>query len=451
MAERKAQEKAIDAAAVLRAIEKQAARLFGDDDGPEMEAQEHAWAGFSALDEGDFGRARRCFDEASRIVPDLPDAENGRGEMALAEGEAARAAECFRRAIEAAQCRLGDDRPAAFAWWGEIETRPYMRAREGLARALWSAGDLKAAVAEYREILRRNPGDNQGARYLVAPLLLHGGDLPAALAAFRDFDRDYPGDRDEPHYELSRALALFLAGDGDGALAALTRALFANPYIVPWLLGHNPKRERIWHGTNLAELAYAEDYRVFSPAWEEASEAWNALSRFWTHPAVKERLGPWFEVGRKLERRSRREKGGDKEWRKLLAERDAIAGEPLPPEVAADALARPIEGDARDALRRRIAEERRRIVVRIRDLDRRDVAPERLNAKAMRAFAEGDGFLTEFEKYLAEDPSEPEPETKANIDALAELVAAAQASLEDPEPPKLRIVRGGAARKRRAW
>jgi tetratricopeptide (TPR) repeat protein len=57
-------------------------------------------------------------------------------------------------------------------FWGILETRPYMRAREGLANALWALGERDQALAHYREMLELNPVDNQGVRYELADCLL---------------------------------------------------------------------------------------------------------------------------------------------------------------------------------------------------------------------------------------------------------------------------------------
>jgi hypothetical protein len=60
--------------------------------------------------------------------------------------------------------------------WGILETRPYMRARLGLAQALWGLGQHQRAADHMHEPLPMNPGDNLGLRYLLATLLLQIGD-----------------------------------------------------------------------------------------------------------------------------------------------------------------------------------------------------------------------------------------------------------------------------------
>ena len=57
-------------------------------------------------------------------------------------------------------------------FWGVLETRPYMRARQGLADTLWRLDRRDEARSHYEEMLRLNPNDNQGIRYLLVMLLL---------------------------------------------------------------------------------------------------------------------------------------------------------------------------------------------------------------------------------------------------------------------------------------
>jgi len=80
----------------------------------------------------------------------------------------------YELGVKAGEMALGPDgfRKYAGHFWGFLETRPYMRARAGLAQALWAEGHHTEAVRHYREMLSLNPGDNQGLRYLLAACLL---------------------------------------------------------------------------------------------------------------------------------------------------------------------------------------------------------------------------------------------------------------------------------------
>jgi len=55
-------------------------------------------------------------------------------------------------------------------FWVVLETRATC-ARHGLAQALWLKGLRDQAVPHYHEMLRLNPGGNQGIRYLLIDCL----------------------------------------------------------------------------------------------------------------------------------------------------------------------------------------------------------------------------------------------------------------------------------------
>jgi tetratricopeptide (TPR) repeat protein len=148
-------------------------------------------------------------------------------------------------------------------FWGILETRPYMRALAGLAQCLWTAGKQKEAVGHYKELLRLNPNDNQGVRYLLAPCLLQLG-LDKELARLLE---EY--DEDSAEWRYLGALALYRR-EGDTPLARkrLKQALKCNRHVPDFLLG---RRELPWH-----------DPGGYSPGDEhEAACCVNELEHVW--------------------------------------------------------------------------------------------------------------------------------------------------------------------------
>ena len=103
-------------------------------------------------------------------------------------------------------------------FWGMMETRPYMRARASLASLLADAGRVAEAVEHLEAMLELNPNDNQGLRYGLLGHYLALGRLDKARELFEQYD-------DEPSamFLWGRVLERFLAGDRDGAAAALKR------------------------------------------------------------------------------------------------------------------------------------------------------------------------------------------------------------------------------------
>ena len=125
--------------------------------------------------------------QAIDLSPDCADAY-----VLLAEHTKSRkeALDLFEKGVAAGERALG---PKAFQedvghFWSLLETRPYMRAREGLASKLWTMGRRDEAIKHLQDMLRLNPGDNQGVRYTLAGWLLAEGrdeELASLVKAIR--------------------------------------------------------------------------------------------------------------------------------------------------------------------------------------------------------------------------------------------------------------------------
>jgi tetratricopeptide (TPR) repeat protein len=196
---------------------------------PLEEAQELVYQAFEAQGQQRVRLAR----QALEVCPDCTDAY-----VLLAE-ETARtdreALDLYRQGVEAGERALG---PVFFEeneghFWGLVETRPYMRARFGLAQVLWTLGDEQSAIEYAQEMLRLNPGDNQGVRYVLMLWLLEterDEDMAALLEKFPD---DGTADGLFP-----QALFAFRQqGDSPGSRALLQLALQANVHVPDYLLG----------------------------------------------------------------------------------------------------------------------------------------------------------------------------------------------------------------------
>ena len=122
--------------------------------------------------------------QALEISPDCADAYVVLAETARTEPEAL---EYYTKGVAAGERALGSRtfREDVGHFWGLLHTRPYMRARMGLAQALADMGRPEEAIRHWQEMLRLNPGDNQGVRHgLLSRLLQHDrGEEAAALIA----------------------------------------------------------------------------------------------------------------------------------------------------------------------------------------------------------------------------------------------------------------------------
>lgn len=171
--------------------------------------------------------------KALATSPDCADAY-----VLLAEEEAdtlARAVEMYRQGMEAGERALGPDyfKHEAGHFWGLLETRPYMRARAGLAHSLWELNRREEAVEHYQALLKLNEDDNQGARYSLLTLLLEldrDADLLKLLAQFKDDGM--------AEWLYTWALAEFRKnGAGKAADRRLKAALKQNQFVPPYLTG----------------------------------------------------------------------------------------------------------------------------------------------------------------------------------------------------------------------
>lgn len=97
----------------------------------------------------------------------------------------------YSDAIDAAERSLGSNWRAGYEgrFWKAPETRPLMRALARQAMAQQSDDELDAALTTYRNLMKMNPDDNQGIRYLLANCLFEGGcsdELEELLAEYAD-------------------------------------------------------------------------------------------------------------------------------------------------------------------------------------------------------------------------------------------------------------------------
>ncbi|MBO0725836.1 MAG: hypothetical protein J2P52_09570 [Blastocatellia bacterium] len=196
---------------------------------PLEQAQDKMYEAWGAEDDERAKLAR----EALAISPDCADAYVLLAQETVETEEEAR--ELFQKGVEAGERALGKEffEENAGHFWGIIETRPYMRARAGLADTIEATGDPKQAADHYRELLRLNPNDNQGNRYTLARCLLKSGadeELGKLLDQYKDDAM--------AAWLYTRALWLFRKeGATKQASAALVKAFKQNPFVPLYMLG----------------------------------------------------------------------------------------------------------------------------------------------------------------------------------------------------------------------
>lgn len=188
---------------------------------------------YEAFETGSHRKRVQLAKKALKVSSDCADAY-----VLLAEEEAKdpeEAKELYEKGVQAGESALGEEvfEEDAGHFWGILETRPYMRARQGLALASWELGERSEAIAHYQQMLHLNPNDNQGVRYLLANALLEEG-LDDDLGELLESYEDDAG----AGWVYARALWRFRTeGDGEEARSALEEAISFNPFVAGYLLG----------------------------------------------------------------------------------------------------------------------------------------------------------------------------------------------------------------------
>ena len=189
---------------------------------------------YDAWDEPDPTRRKQLAKKALKTSPLCADAY-----VLLAEQARARlqSLELYQSGVDAGRRALGEkffaDDENLGHFWGIMETRPFMRALQGLATTLWDLNRPEEALPHYLELLRLNPGDNQGIRYLLLDLLFELGRVDAVETLLKDYPDDWSAD-----WSYSEALLAFRKfGDSRQAKKALKHALEVNRHVVDYLTG----------------------------------------------------------------------------------------------------------------------------------------------------------------------------------------------------------------------
>lgn len=207
--------------------------------------------------------------EALKISADCADAYVILAEAAQSLEEAK---ELYELGVEAGLRALGPHylMENAGQFWSILETRPYMRAREGLAWCLWLLVERKKAIEHFTEMLRLNPGDNQGIRYALANCLLAESSDEVLGKLLQQYQGDATGE-----WLYTRALWVFRTyGSGEQANASLREALKVNLLVPLYLLSKKrlPRRlpKRIGWGDESEAVLYAA---IAMERWQETPGA----------------------------------------------------------------------------------------------------------------------------------------------------------------------------------
>jgi tetratricopeptide (TPR) repeat protein len=190
------------------------------------EAQDLSYEAFESIGHRRVILARRAIE----ISSDCADAYVILAEAAASPQEQA---ELYAAGVEAGRRALGEEffHEETEHLWARVEARPFMRTSQGLAASHALLGRIDDAIAEYRELLRLNPDDNQGNRYGLLPLLIVAGQDDETEALLAEYDDP------RPVWLYARALLAFRKhGDAAESRKMLRKATRGNPSVPDFLL-----------------------------------------------------------------------------------------------------------------------------------------------------------------------------------------------------------------------
>lgn len=192
-------------------------------------AQELAW---DAWDEPSSIKRKKLALQALELSKDCADAYAILAEETKNLNEAI---ELYTQALEAGKRAIGEKNFQEWhgQFWRIVTTRPFMRAKAGLAECLKQIGQTEAAIAHYQEILTLNPSDNQGIRHELIICLFRQKRKKEINQLFKQ----YPYDQ-FALWMYHKALWTF-SQKGISPLAnrRLTEALKVNAHVPIYLLG----------------------------------------------------------------------------------------------------------------------------------------------------------------------------------------------------------------------
>ena len=192
----------------------------------------------------------------------------------LAESEARSAEEAcqwYEQAVDVGRRHLGETLFAQQAGHlGRLpETRPYMRARQGLADCLWALGRREESLAHGEALLELNPDDDQGIRQSLLSRYLAVGNEAGAERLLHRYAHD-----SSAAFLWSRVLLDLRREDQAAAKDDLRTAMQGNPHVADLFSGKRtpPARlpERFTPGDRHEAALY---FTGFAEAWLASSDA----------------------------------------------------------------------------------------------------------------------------------------------------------------------------------
>ncbi len=136
---------------------------------PPQEIEHLFSAGWAALQAGALSEAEEAFLGVLTTDPNHADALNGLGTVAFHEKRLDDAETMHEKALKIALTFFKGKMPTHVDW-GSAHDRTLLRALHGAALVAYRRGDTKEAEKRLNAVVKLNPKDNTGARFLLADI-----------------------------------------------------------------------------------------------------------------------------------------------------------------------------------------------------------------------------------------------------------------------------------------
>ncbi|WP_339864898.1 hypothetical protein [Paremcibacter congregatus] len=240
----------------------------------------------TALDQRNYGELSTPAYIATlkKLLKEEPDFIDGYAHLGLAlleQGKTNKALEACLMGVSVGEKALPKNYAGQAPWYC-LDNRPFLRALHGAICCTIRLRRRKIAVEQIETLLRYNPDDNQGVRYLLGSEYLRLGKMQPAREIL---------EQEAPHYppcQYDLALLYLERGNMITAATSLRRGFLANPYIAEILCGNpNPIPLVISHGSNYAEPEIARDYvEMYGDYWQRRPDCIHILHWILNHPKV---------------------------------------------------------------------------------------------------------------------------------------------------------------------
>jgi len=220
-------------------------------------------------------KAKKLIKQALELDPNNADAYNY---LASIERNIDKAIKQYEKAIKAGEKTLGKKffKEEKGYFWGMLKTRPYIRAKAGLADCLYTKNEVDKAIEIYEEMLELNPNDNQGIRYLLSTLLLGKDDLTEFELFIKNREEDCAvWNFNDTLYNFKKF------GKKAKTEKILLNAYKSNEFVIDYMLGIKkmPKEQPqyIGRGDENEAIAYVFDTWKL---WDKTEGAYDWLYEF---------------------------------------------------------------------------------------------------------------------------------------------------------------------------